>query len=102
MTEPDFRTTAELLKGEGFSTTERYDAEAFGSWLVEVKVDPRLRVVWDGKDGWLIVQRKTTELFDGQPVWDDLWVARDPDEQSPEAALKVVLRETNQPGIGSE
>ena len=37
----------------------RYDGAAFGSWAIEAKDGgSAFRVGWDGRDGWLVVQRR--------------------------------------------
>ncbi len=87
-----FEMTQQLLQQAGFVIDEaRFDREDFGSWFVCVHSNPRLRVVWDGKDGWLCVQRETSQIFSGLRVWDDLWVGRERCEQTPEIAVNKVI-----------
>jgi hypothetical protein len=91
---PELEKTEQLLAEAGLSTSSQgVDGSAFGSWWVVVNVDPPMRIVWDGKDGWLIVQRQTTELFTDQPVWKDIWVGRDVADRRPERAVAVVVEE---------
>lgn len=64
---------------------------AFGSWYVTVSTAPRLRILWDGKDRWLFLQRETSEIFQGAYIWEDLWIAREPQEQTRDAAVQALL-----------
>ena len=89
-----FKATLRLLTTVGFESTHEYNRKAFGSWYVEIASTPPLRLVWDGKDGWLILQERTDEMFNGQPVWKDLEVIKSSAEQTPERALSLVERAT--------
>ena len=81
-----------LLRTRGLPVSEvAGHPEAFGSWCVTLDTQPRLRVLWDGKDTWLIVQKETSEKFRGASVWQDLWIGRAPEEQTGNAALLAVL-----------
>jgi hypothetical protein len=52
-----YERTRALLAERGFVEEEaRYDEEAFGSWLIAVDHRPRLQILWDGRDAWLIIQ----------------------------------------------
>jgi len=74
------------LQDAGFSERDaRYDDAAFGSWVITLEGEP-LRVVWEGRDSWLIVQREQDEQ------WVDLWVARDAADQSPEVVTATLVR----------
>ena len=89
MTEDDLRRSAEMFRHAGFSLEEsRYDEECFGSWFIEVAREglPKQRVVWDGKDGWLIV-----EAYASSGSWMDKWIGRKKSEQKPEVALSQLL-----------
>jgi hypothetical protein len=86
-----FDNVRSLLRELGLRISEaEYAAEDFGSWFVTLEVDPPLRVVWDGKDGWLIVERLTDRGRRGEPVWENLWIARDAMEQTAESAVAKV------------
>jgi hypothetical protein len=81
-----FRETRSLLETSGFEIVdERDDPASFGSWFLVVSSEPRVRIVWDGKDGWLIIPRQ-----DGGDSWSDWWIGRDESEQSPEVAVSKV------------
>ena len=83
MTKEDFELTRELLRGHGFTVEgAACDPAHFGSWWVSVAHKPPLRIVWDGKDGWVVVQRETGERFQGRPVWEDVWIGRDRETQT--------------------
>jgi hypothetical protein len=69
MTESDFHTLHVLLGQLGLVVSSvRYDESAFGSWLVVVGTTPAQRVVWDRKDGWLVLAVGTDELLSGERV----------------------------------
>ena len=79
MTKSDFETATTLLKDKfGEIASANYNDKSFGSWFVELKANPRLRLLWDGKEGQLNVQRISKELFNGFPVWDNLWIEAAP------------------------
>jgi len=85
MTEEDFLRSQEVLRDAGYEIkTAGYDEQLFGSWAIEVTRAglPRQQVVWDGKDGWLIVQ-----AFASNGSWMDKWIGRKKSEQTAEAAL---------------
>ena len=63
----------------------RYDQSVFGSWFVEIEQNPPLRVIWEGKDGWLILQR---EAAVGR--WEDVWLAKSETERTLEALIRAV------------
>jgi hypothetical protein len=85
MTENDFQRSQEALRNAGYEiSAARYDGEIFGSWAIEVTREglPRQQVVWDGKDGWLIVQ-----AFASSGSWMEKWVGRKESERTVENAL---------------
>jgi hypothetical protein len=91
MTKVDFELTCELLHGHGFTVADSaYDPACFGSWWVSVVHTPPLRIVWDGKDGWVSVQRATGERFQGRPAWEDMWVGRARETQAVELVVSKV------------
>ena len=94
-----FQRTRDLLTAAGLSVEDaQCSPESFGSWYITVATTPRRRIVWDGKDGWLYVQQQEEELRSsgsssaGTETWDDLWIARDQADQTPEIAV-AKLRE---------
>ena len=91
MTKEDFELTRELLRDRGFTVTgAAHDPAHFGSWWVSVARQPPLRIAWDGKGDWVIVQRETGELFQGRPVWEDVWIGRDRETQTMELVVSKV------------
>ena len=85
MTENDWRRSELLFREASFSIDEsQYEAKHFGSWWIELSRDglPKQRVVWDGRDRWLIV-----ETFASSGSWMDKWIGRKASEQSAESAL---------------
>jgi hypothetical protein len=94
MNEADFRETLGLLETAGHVVlSSRYDAAAFGSWFVEVEGEPRARVIWDGKDRWLIVQTARQ----GRD-WKDSWIEKQASLQTPAQAVRKVVEHTGEPG----
>ena len=72
------RMSSLLQTREAVISEARYDARAFGSWFIVVDTRPPLRVVWDGKDGWLYVQRRADEIHTGNQVWENLRILKNP------------------------
>ena len=100
MNKSEFEATLRLLTSAGFESTHEYNRKVFGSWYIEVASTPLLRVVWDGKDGWLILQERTDETFNDQPVWKDMNVIKHSAEQTPEHALALVEKASSPTGEG--
>jgi hypothetical protein len=95
MNQSDFQRLQQLLSVNGFPILEaNYSRDSFGSWHVTLSTTPRRRVIWDGKDGWLILQEKTEERFGDDFVWRDLWIERTPADQTCEPAVEALRRET--------
>lgn len=85
MTEEDFERACRQLISAGFTVSEaKYEEQIFGSWYIEaVRSDlPAQQLVWDGKDGWLIV---LTQSPAGD--WVDRWIGRKLEQHSIELAL---------------
>lgn len=53
-----------LLAERGF-TIERseYHRKNFGSWLIVVASRPRILIVWDGKEPWLLYNRRSPPIL---------------------------------------
>ena len=82
---PTFEHFRSALAEAGYRQSEAESHHAgFGSWWVIIDAVPRARVVWDGTDGWLIVQRE--ESGD----WSDAWIGKNPAEQTPERLVSVL------------
>jgi hypothetical protein len=88
MTEDHLAQCEAACRAAGYAVRERRSHPGhFGSWWLEVSRDglPRQRVIWDGKDRWLIVQALASS-----GSWMDKWVGRKKSEQSAEAALAAL------------
>ena len=48
-----------------------YSDRSFGSWYVTVDSRPPRRIVWDGKECWLLVEQETADLFNGLRLWKE-------------------------------
>jgi len=92
MTKRDFDSCCELLQRSDFAIDgSHYSENSFGSWWIAVTRTPRLRIVWDGKDGWVYIQRETDEVFQAVRVWRDLWTGRERRFQVPELVVRKLL-----------
>jgi hypothetical protein len=78
MTEADFDTMAADLAECGYLVSDsRYDGAAFGSWWIVVESGvARFRVIWDGRDRWLLLQQERAHNSPSDPEWLDVWVER--------------------------
>ena len=68
------------------------DGEAFGSWKMDLPSTPPIRLIWDGKDQWFVIERRTARTVDGQPVWDTLWTGLRGANQNLEEALSTTTK----------
>lgn len=61
----------------------RYDRQAFGGWSITWKGDKAfVRLVWDGKDGILVIQAPSDRA---RSEWRDIWIGREAAEQTLES-----------------
>ncbi|RPH58586.1 MAG: hypothetical protein EHM89_12125 [Acidobacteria bacterium] len=82
----DFEQVRERLRDAGLNErAAHYDDASFGSWYIEIEARRPLRVVWDGKDGSLILQHKNVE-----GGWDDLGIAKTEAEQTPSTLVHYI------------
>ena len=88
-----FKRMSSRLQAQGLTISEsRYDRKAFGNWFIVVETHPRLRVVWDGRDAWIYVERETDDRTPwGASVWENVWTLQKP--QDYEAALIAAVNE---------
>lgn len=92
MTGADFEAVKDLLSQQGQVIDKaRYESRSFGSWTVQVSARPPLRLVWDGKEQWLMVQQETDEVRAGVRVWKTLWSAESQSKRNPEDAVAALL-----------
>lgn len=86
MSESRFRDTIQALEAEGMQVlASKYYQRVFGSWFIEVKGNPLVRVSWDGREGWVII-----ETAQGKATWVERWIGRTPEEQSVEVVVQKV------------
>lgn len=79
MNEPSFKMTKEKILNSKFEIIEsEYHSEAFGSWYISINSKPNRRIVWDGKENWLLIEEKTDERYNNLYVWKELWISRKP------------------------
>jgi hypothetical protein len=80
-----------LLRGERLAVKDSaFDAKAFGSWWIEVVTDPPIRLVWEGKDHWAIVQTARRGPDSAKDLWEDRWIGRGPDQDPVEVVRRVM------------
>jgi hypothetical protein len=85
-----YEQTRVLLGERGFVESEtRYDEEAFGSWLIALENRPRLRILWDGRDGWLVIQGELLHVRPEVP-WTDLWMGKQSEDASASAVVTAL------------
>ena len=78
------------LEQAGFVVAaSRHLGRTLGTWWIRIAGRPSFRVVWDGKDRGLILQRRAADAF--SDFWQDLWIARDSLEQRPERLVAELL-----------
>jgi hypothetical protein len=83
VTAPGYEQIRARLAQAGFGESDAYhDDTTFGSWWVLLDTEPPNRVLWDGKERSLIVQRERAE-----GGWEDLWVATEPRDQNPDELM---------------
>ncbi len=74
-----FEEARTLIMATGCIIEEaEYNPKVFGSWYIIVSSKPRCRLVWDGKEESLMVERVTDKLFNGLPLWDEVWISNKP------------------------
>ena len=95
MAHQDFDLSCALMRELGFEIKEaRSTPEVFGSWWIRaVAKGKSLRVVWDGRDATLFIQRPS---LSGSPSeWSDRWIAGERYAHKPrelrEGLLSVLL-----------
>lgn len=92
MSRAQFHRVVELLASFGIGiSAQEYSEQAFGSWFVVASTSPVRRVVWDGKERWYVVEEKTTQQFNGLPVWRELWISRTPASGTVDLAVGALL-----------
>lgn len=80
-----------LLTDAGYAVADSsYSPESFGSWWILLRGQTSYRLVWDGKDQWLILQRQAGPSESNESVWEDLWVEKDARQATPENLLQLV------------
>jgi hypothetical protein len=86
-----FEQAREALREAGLrERSAEYSQQTFGSWWIEAEGTRSFRVVWDGHEGWLVLQAGSPE---GR--WTDLWLAREGADQSSGALLRAIASAEN-------
>lgn len=72
---PDFEASCSLMRELSITLDEtRSPPQSFGSWVIRGTANGKsLRVIWDGRDGCLIVQEPY--LSGTTDEWGDRWAA---------------------------
>ena len=88
--------TIAVLSASGLTPrSHRYEDSVFGSWWIEVDANPLLRIIWDGKDGWAVVQCAGKGRRADENAWEDSWIGRKPEEQTPARLVREALALTH-------
>ena len=91
MNQVEYQRATKLLVERGMSVqSQEYSERTFGSWYLVASTQPPRRLVWDGKEQWLLVEEESTERFNGLPVWRELWLKRNADPKNIDLALNVL------------
>jgi hypothetical protein len=106
MDQTTFEQIMNSISSAGFviETVENHESNGFGSWYLVIRAEPRHRIVWDGKDGWLLIEREIGPAMQGFAEWDTVWIGRDSREQSPThviAKLTESTRDAHKPDVRS-
>jgi hypothetical protein len=83
---------AALRKSQFVVDSSRYADQSFGSYYVVVSGSPRRRIVWDGKERYLIVQVETGRESEGNATWRRIWIGTQAHEQTSENAIAALRR----------
>jgi hypothetical protein len=85
-----------LLAERGFDEGELWPhtGEAFGSWAITVSHAPRLRIVWEAKDEWVIIQGELLSIprARGDSPWEDLWIGKRSEDLTLDAVVSALER----------
>jgi len=82
-----YERTRALLTERGFEEDDAtFNRDAFGSWVISVSHTPRLRIVWDAKDEWAIIQADLNGTI------QDLWIVKRPEDVTPDAVVRALER----------
>jgi len=74
------QTKSKIKKEHGKIKEAKFHESSFGSWYITIEAKPDCRLVYDGKENWLLVEQKTDKIFNGIPVWSEVWIAHEPTE----------------------
>ena len=87
-----FEAVQSLIAHAGLTIEEaEYRHLAFGSWVIRVTSVPAMRLLWEGKDGYAILEVETSDLNLSRPMWKTIWTGRSKDEQSAANVVKVLV-----------
>lgn len=97
-----FRLIMEVIRptliGQGFTLhEEREHTEAFGSrYAIFVSGDEGIRLEWDGKERWFVLEHAPDSVYSKHPPWIDLQLARWGDELTREDVCQIAEEFNNQ------
>ena len=61
-----------------------------------IATSPERRLVWDGKERWLVIESRTLETHGGLALWKDLWIKRAAAEEDIAGAIQRLLEGLSQ------
>jgi hypothetical protein len=87
-----FEEMSRMLSAEGFSVVRaEYQRRSFGSWIIDIAATPPVRVVWDGKESCLCVEKGTEQTHPdfGWKIYEPIVEMRHPVDEG--AALRAAI-----------
>ena len=76
MNRGDFESAVSAVRDRAAVLDAAYSEKSFGSWFVTAATVPIRRLVWDGKESWLVVQKRISVSESGAVAWEDSWIKR--------------------------
>lgn len=92
MNRDDFESAVSAVRERVGVLESDYSEQSFGSWNITVSTGPVRRLVWDGKESWLIVQKQISLVTTGPPSWEDSWVKRGASSQNLAEAVERLFQ----------
>lgn len=76
MNRGDFEAAVSAVRARVAVLDATYSQQSFGSWVVTAATTPVRRLLWDGKESWLVVQKSLAVGESGPVAWEHSWMKR--------------------------